>query len=48
MHTDKARTQEFSLGGWGEGGADTEAIYNLCLILKTVLYIPGINITFVP
>jgi hypothetical protein len=29
-------TQNFSLGGGG-GGADPEAIYNLCLILKTML-----------
>jgi hypothetical protein len=30
----QVRTQNFSLGG---GGFDPEAIYNLCLILKTML-----------
>jgi hypothetical protein len=31
----QARTQNFSL--WGGGGADPEAIYNLCWILKITL-----------
>jgi hypothetical protein len=36
------RTQNFSLGG---GGADPEAIYNLCLILKIMLQNHVVNIT---
>jgi hypothetical protein len=32
----KVRTQNFSLGGGG-GGADPEAVYNLCLILNIML-----------
>jgi hypothetical protein len=33
---DQVRTQNFSFGEGG-GGADPEAIYNLCLILKIML-----------
>jgi hypothetical protein len=31
------RTQNYSLGGGGRAGARPEAIYNLCLILKSML-----------
>jgi len=31
-------TQSFSLGRRGGGGGDPEAIYNLCLILRTMLW----------
>jgi hypothetical protein len=34
LHVSQVHTQNFSLG-WGVG--DTEAIYNLCLILKIML-----------